>query len=251
MAFHLKSVEELDKMHRAGQVLCEVLDALEEMVVPGISTRALDERAEALLIERGAIAAFKGYGGFPASVCTSVNEAIIHGIPSNEDLLSEGDVVSIDCGVILDGYFADSARTVRVGEVSAEIAHLLDVTERSLFKGIGRCKPGGRLGNIGAAIQKEIESEGLSIVPGYSGHGIGRALHEDPSVPNRDKAGRGMRLMAGLVLAIEPMVNLGAPGCRTLEDDWTVVTTDGSVSAHFEHTVAITPKGPWVLTQRA
>jgi methionyl aminopeptidase len=250
MAILLKNASELDKMYRAGQLLCEVLDTVEALVVPGVTTKDLDDRAEALLLERGAVAAFKGYEGFPSVLCTSVNEAVVHGIPSSEVVLSEGDVVSIDCGLVLDGFFADSARTVSVGSVDPEVTHLLDVTRSALAKGIARCKSGGRVGNIGAAIQREVEAEGLSVVRDYSGHGIGRSLHEEPSVPNYGKAGRGMKLMPGLVLAIEPMVNLGDDGCELLEDDWTVVTADRSVSAHFEHTVAITSKGPWVLTQR-
>jgi methionyl aminopeptidase len=251
MGIYLKNADELDRMHRAGQILCEVLDTVESMVTNGVTTEDLDALAETLLRERGAIAAFKGYEGFPSVLCTSVNEAVVHGIPSEDVVLSDGDVVSIDCGLVLDGFYADSARTIAVGSVDAGVKRLLEVTRGALERGISKCKSGGRLGNIGAAIQRAVESEGMSIVRDYSGHGIGRSLHEEPRVPNYGKVGRGMRLVPGLVLAIEPMVSLGEDDCELLEDDWTVVTADRSMSAHFEHTVAITSKGPWVLTQRA
>ncbi len=251
MGILLKSDDEVEKIYRAGQILCEILDAVEAMVAPGVSTLDLDRKADELLALRGARGAFKGYQGFPGVLCTSINDQVVHGIPSESAVLKEGDLISIDCGVILDGYVADSARTVPVGEVSGDAEVLLQVTREALFEGIGQCKAGARLGNIGAAIQRAVEPRGMSLVREYSGHGVGRSLHEDPTVPNRDRAGHGPKMRPGLVIAIEPMVNLGHYDCRTLDDAWTVVTADGSLSAHFEHTVAITPKGPRVLTQRS
>lgn len=251
MPIRLKTPGELEAMHRAGQLLCSVLDAVEAMVAPGISTGELDRHAEGMIEEAGAKGAFKGYHGFPSVLCTSVNDQVVHGIPRDDAVLEEGDIVSVDCGVILDGFFADSARTIAVGEVSEADQVLLDVTRRCLELAIEKCKVGGRLGNIGAVVQKHAESYGFSVVREFSGHGIGRELHEDPQVRNYGRPGRGMRLQPGLVLAIEPMINMGVPGCATLDDEWTVVTKDRRRSAHFEHTVAITKKGPWVLTARA
>lgn len=251
MGVKLKTPSELERMHAAGQLLCRILDEVEAMVAPGISTADLDARAEEMILAAGARGAFKGYHGFPAVLCTSVNEEVVHGIPSPSRVLAEGDVVSVDCGVILEGFFADSARTVAVGAVEPEVARLLAVTRESLEVAIDKCRPGNRLSSIGAAVQRHVEAEGFSVVREYSGHGIGRSLHEEPSVPNWGRPGRGLKLQPGLVLAIEPMVNAGGPGCETLSDRWTVVTRDRKVSAHFEHTVAITNKGPWVLTRMA
>ncbi len=251
MAVSLKNAAELQKMYRAGQLLARVLDAVEAAVKPGVSTGQLDAMAQEMIEAAGARGAFKGYHGFPAVLCTSVNEAVVHGIPSMDQVLQQGDVVSVDCGVILEGFFADSARTIPVGEVDPEVKRLLEVTSTALEKAIAQCKPGGRLGNVGAAIGKVVGRSGFSLTEGYCGHGIGRQLHEDPAVPNEGRAGRGRRLQPGLVLAIEPMVNMGTGASKTLSDGWTVVTRDGRYAAHFEHTVAITPKGPWVLTQTA
>ncbi len=251
MGVVLKTPAQVEKMYRAGQLLGSILDEIEAMVAPGLSTADLDRRAEELIDAAGARGAFKGYHGFPAVLCTSVNEAVVHGIPSAEQVLQEGDIVSVDCGVVLEGYFADSARTLSVGTIDEESQRLLEVTKLALERAIAHCKVGGRLSNIGAAVQRTVESAKFSVVRDFSGHGIGRALHEDPSVRNYGKIGRGMKLRPGLVLAIEPMVNAGSHHCVTLEDDWTVVTRDRKRSAHFEHTVAITEDGPWVLTQRA
>ena len=251
MPLHLKSKDELETMYRAGQLLCSVLDEVESMVAPGISTADLDQKAEEMIAKAGARAAFKGYHGFPGTLCTSVNDQVVHGIPSAEVVLEAGDIVSVDCGVVLDGFYSDSARTIAVGAVAEEVQGLLDVTRKCLDLAIGQCKAGGRLSNVGAVVQKHAERHGYSVVRDYSGHGIGRSLHEDPQVPNYGRAGRGMRMRPGLVIAVEPMLNLGVPSCVTLEDGWTVVTKDRKKSAHFEHTVAITDKGPWVLTAGA
>lgn len=250
MRAQLKSPEEIELMYRSGQLLCSVLDEVEQMVAPGVSTADLNKKAEELIYTAGAVPSFKGYGGFPAALCTSVNEAVVHGVPREDQILAEGDIVSVDCGVLLNGFHADSARTVPVGSIDAESKALLKVTSQALEEAIKACKPKGRLSNIGARVERLVQRSGFSVVRDYSGHGIGRDLHEDPSVPNYGRPGRGMRLMPGLVLAIEPMVNAGTEFCETLDDDWTVVTEDRRRSAHFEHTVAITKKGAWVLTQR-
>lgn len=251
MGIRLKTPAELEAMRVAGRLLCRVLDAVESMVAPGVTTAALDRRAEAIIDEAGARGAFKGYHGFPAVLCTSVNEQVVHGIPRDETVLLDGDLVSVDCGVVVDGFFADSARTIAVGTVSDDDRTLLDVTRRCLELAIEKCTVGGRLSNIGAVVQRHAESHGFSVVREFSGHGIGRELHEDPQVRNYGRPGRGMRLQAGLVIAVEPMINMGSAGCVTLEDKWTVVTQDRRRSAHFEHTIAITKDGPWVLTAEA
>ena len=233
-------------------VICKSPKELEKMrtiVRPGISTKELDEFAEAFTAEHHARPAFKGYRGYPGSVCTSINQEVVHGIPSSKRKVREGDILSMDFGVELDGYFADAALTVPVGKVAPERQKLLRVTRESLEQGIEKIRPGNRLGDVSAAVQQWVEKNGFSVVREFVGHGIGTKMHEDPQLPNYGSAGQGARLQEGMVLAIEPMVNTGGPGVRILEDDWTAVTTDGSDSAHFEHTVAVTAKGPWILTR--
>jgi methionyl aminopeptidase len=244
----LKSATEIEAMARAGGVLAALFEELGARVVPGVTTLELDVVAEAFIrSHEGAVPAFKGLYGFPASLCASVNEEVVHGIPSDRQL-QEGDIVSLDAGVKLGGWFADAARTFPVGEVDDETRRLLDVTWTSLEAGIEQARAGNRLGDIGAAIQKVAEDAGFGVVRDLVGHGIGREPHEEPQVPNYGKPGRGVRLQAGMVLAIEPMINAGGIGIRTLPDRWTVVSADGLRSAHFEQTVAITENGPRVLT---
>lgn len=250
MAVVLKSSQEIEKMRRAGRVVREVLDEVRAQVKPGASTLDLDRAAEAALKTRGAKAAFKGYHGYPAVLCTSVNSEVVHGIPSAKRVLKEGDIVSLDFGAIVDGYYGDSAITVAVGEkIDPKTERLLKVTEASLQSAIAVVKPGATLGDIGAAVQKVVEAEGFSVVRDFVGHGIGAQMHEDPQVPNYGEAGRGMKLRPGMVIAIEPMVNAGNPAVRVLKDGWTAVTDDGSMSAHFEHTVAVTDTGARILTE--
>lgn len=237
-------------MKRSGQIVRQVLDAVKAMVAPGVSTMDLENTAEEKIREFGAKPAFKGYCDYPCVLCTSVNNEIIHGIPSEKRVLKEGDIVSIDCGVVLDGYYGDSAITVPVGEsLAPELQKLLDVTETSLKKAIAEVRLGKTVGDVGAAVQEYVEANGFSVVREFVGHGIGTRLHEDPQVPNFGTRGHGTRLREGMVIAIEPMVNIGKPGARVLDDKWTAVTEDGSYSAHFEHTVAVTRNGPLVLTE--
>jgi methionyl aminopeptidase len=246
----LKSSQEIEKMRRAGQVVREVLELVRGLVKPGVTTLDLEKAADALIRARGAKAAFKGYHGFPCVLCTSVNSEVVHGIPSPKRVLKEGDIVSVDCGAIVDGYYGDAAITVPVGQnIHPDTARLLKVTERSLHSAIAVVKPGATLGDIGAAVQGVVESEGFSVVRDFVGHGIGVRMHEDPQVPNFGEAGRGMKLRAGMVIAIEPMVNAGKADVQVLGDGWTAVTGDGSMSAHFEHTVAVTATGSRVLTE--
>ena len=242
-----KRAEELDKMRRAGRVVGETLEILQAAVRPGMTTQELDEIAEREIRARGAIPSFKGYRGFPATICTSINSEIVHGIPGNR-ALKQGDLIKLDAGAIVEGYHGDAAVTVPVGEVSEEALKLIETTERSLQAGIAEAKAGNRIHDIGAAVQTTAEGAGFSVVREYVGHGIGRALHEDPPVPNYGKPGTGLKLEPGLVIAIEPMVNVGTYETRLLPDGWTVVTADGALSAHFEHTIAITEDGPEVLT---
>ena len=236
-------------MRISGRALRQVHNAIAPHVAPGASTMDLEEIAVKKIAELGAIAAFKGYHGYPAALCTSVNEEVVHGIPSAKRILKEGDILSIDCGVIIDGFYSDAAVTYPVGKVAPETTKLLEVTQASLEKAIQQCRVGGRLGDISAAVQELCEAEGFGVVREFVGHGIGRAMHEDPQVPNFGAAGKGPRLKAGMVLAIEPMINAGGPEVRVLKDGWTAITIDGSYSAHFEHTVAITKDGPQVLTR--
>ena len=245
----LKSAREIELMAEGGKILAATVRMLRREVRVGISTQELDAIAEAFIrSHHGATPAFKGLYGFPGTLCTSINQEIVHGIPSKKRVLKDGDIISIDVGVGYQGYFTDSATTVAVGVVDEETARLLDVTERSLAAGIAAAVPGNHLGDIGAAVQRVVEDAGFSVVRDLVGHGIGVAFHEEPQVPNYGKPKRGLKLMPGLTLAIEPMVNVGGPATRTLSDKWTIVTVDGSRSAHFEHTVAITDSGNRVLT---
>jgi methionyl aminopeptidase len=245
-----RSAAELEKMRTAGRLVGEVLTELTSRIAPGVTTAELDEVAEARIRSAGAIPAFKGYHGYPATICASINEEVIHGIPSGRRVLNEGDIVSIDVGASLDGYFGDSAVTLAVGQVSENAATLLRVTEEALYKAIERVRPGARISDIGHAVQQHVEAYGFSVVREFVGHGIGQRMHEEPQVPNYGEPGRGLRLTEGMVLAIEPMVNAGKPAVKVLADGWTAVTRDGSLSAHFEHTVAVTADGPWILTAR-
>jgi methionyl aminopeptidase len=243
----LKSDRELELMRQAGRVVAETLVLLERMVVPGVSTQELNEAAESYILKQGAYPSFKGYRGFPASICASVNEEVVHGLPGLRRLV-EGDIISIDIGAELEGYHGDAAITVPVGRVKPEVERLLRVTQEALWLGIEQARPGRRLSDISHAIQMHVEKNGFSVVREFVGHGIGRTMHEEPQVPNYGRPGRGPRLTPGMTLAIEPMVNLGGPEVLVLADGWTVVTRDGSYSAHFEHTVAVTTEGPRVLT---
>ena len=245
-----RSAAELEKMRTAGRLVGEVLTELAGHVAPGVTTADLDALAEKRIAAAGATPAFKGYHGYPATICASVNEEVIHGIPSGRRILNEGDIVSIDVGAVLDGYFGDSAITLPVGQVSEDAARLLLATEESLYKAIEVVKPGARVSDIGHAVQKHVEAFGFSVVREFVGHGIGQKMHEEPQVPNYGEPGRGPRLAEGMVLAIEPMVNAGKPAVKVLADGWTAVTRDGTLSAHFEHTVAVTADGPWILTAR-
>jgi methionyl aminopeptidase len=245
-----RSSAELQKMREAGRLVGEVLTELSALVAPGVTTGDLDALAEERIVAAGAVPAFKGYHGYPATICASINEEVIHGIPSGRRMLNEGDVISIDCGASLDGYYGDSAVTLAVGAVSEDAATLLRVTEEALYKAIERARPGNRVSDIGHAVQHHVEAYGFSVVREFVGHGIGQRMHEEPQVPNYGDPGHGPRLAEGMVLAIEPMVNAGRPAVKVLGDGWTAVTRDGSLSAHFEHTVAVTAGEPWILTAR-
>jgi methionyl aminopeptidase len=245
-----RSAAEIAKMRVANQFVAEVLAALEAAVAPGVTTADLDRLAEQLVRDGGAVPAFKGYRGYPATLCASVNEEVVHGIPSAARKLAEGDVISLDVGVKLGGYFGDSAVTVPVGKISETAARLLQVTRESLDRAIAQVQVGGRLSDIGHAVQAWVEMHGFSIVREFVGHGIGEKLHEEPQIPNYGQPGRGPRLEAGMVLAIEPMVAQGRPETKVLADGWTAVTRDGSLAAHFEHTVAVSADGPIVLSAR-
>jgi len=245
-----RSAVELERMREAGRLVGEVLTELTAKVAPGVSTAELDELAEKRIRQAGATPAFKGYHGYPATICASINDEVIHGIPSGRRVLAEGDIISIDVGASLDGYFGDSAVTLPVGQVSEQAATLLRVTEESLYRAIERVRPGSRVSDIGHAVQKHVEAFGFSVVREFVGHGIGVRMHEEPQVPNYGEPGHGPRLAEGMVLAIEPMVNAGKPAVKVLADGWTAVTRDTSLSAHFEHTVAVTAGDPWILTAR-
>jgi methionyl aminopeptidase len=244
-----KSSNEVETMHQAGLIVWEVLNELRMMVAPGVSTLDLDRVAEKRSAERGARPAFKGYRGYPAALCASINEEVVHGIPSASRKLKEGDIVSLDFGVEVDGYFADAAVTVPVGKVQPELEILLRVTRESLDRAIERARVGNRLSDIGAAVQQWVERHGFSVVREFVGHGIGTHMHEEPNVLNYGEPGHGPRLQEGMVLALEPMVNMGGASVKVLSDEWTAVTVDGKPSAHFEHTVAITAAGPRILTR--
>jgi methionyl aminopeptidase len=242
-----KSKKELEKMRAAGRLVGQVREHLRSMVRPGITTLEIDRVAEKIIRDAGALPTFKGYNGFPYSICASVNEQIVHGFPSNY-ALKEGDIFSIDCGVTLEGFVGDTAATVPVGKVDEEKLRLIRVTEECLERAIQQCRPGNRLGDIGWAVQQHAEANGYSVVRDYVGHGIGRRMHEDPQIPNYGRPGLGDKIKAGYVFAVEPMVNQGTHFTKVLKDGWTVVTVDGKPSAHAEHTIAITEDGPEVLT---
>ncbi len=250
MAIVCKSQSEIDKMRKSGRIVRQVLDELAKLAKPGVSTMDLERAAERIIRDAGAKPAFKGYYDYPCVLCTSINHEIVHGIPSEKRVLQDGDIISIDCGVVLDGYFGDAAVTVPVGDtVSGEVQKLLEVTKAALYRGIEAARVGNTVGDVGANVQEHVEANGFSVVREFVGHGIGTKLHEDPQVPNYGTRGHGARLREGVVLAIEPMVNVGGAAARVLEDRWTAVTEDGSYSAHFEHCVAVTADGPVILTQ--
>jgi len=250
MAIVCKSAAEIEKMRRSGRIVREVLDHVRVLVAPGVTTMDLERAAEKKMKDLGAVPAFKGYYDYPCVLCTSINEEIVHGIPSEKRVLQAGDIVSIDCGVVVDGYYGDAAITVPVeGPISEERRKLLEVTEASLYKGIEQARIGNSIGDVGAAVQEYVEANGFSVVREFVGHGIGTRLHEEPQIPNFGSRGHGARLREGMVLAIEPMVNSGEPQTRVLDDKWTAVTADGSSSAHFEHCIAVTRDGPVILTQ--
>lgn len=240
---------ELDKMHQANAIVLQTLERLKNALEPGMTTADLDRIAAAELLKEGAKPAFKGYRGFPATLCVSVNDEVVHGIPTRKRTLDAGDVVSLDFGCVVDGYYGDNAITIGVGDLPPHLTKLLAVTEEAMLRGIDAARPGNRVSDIGRAVSGYVESQGLSVVRDFVGHGIGRALHEDPPVPNFVQAGRNPRLAEGMCLAIEPMVNAGSHHVKTLSDRWTVVTVDGSYSAHFERSVAILSSGPWILAE--
>src|ERR1700741_534790 len=248
MAIHLRSADEIEKMHRAGLIVHDVLNALRASVHPGMTTMDLEKIAEEKIAGKPGRAAFKGYRGYPCVLCTSVNSEIVHGIPSAKRKLKEGDIVSIDFGMEVDGYYADSAVTVPVGRIRPELQKLLDVTRDSLDRAIDKMRAGNRLGDVGHAVQSLVEQNGFSVVREFVGHGIGTRMHDEPNLPNYGEEGRGARLQEGMVIAIEPMVNAGGPEVR-MRDEGVAETADDSPSAHFDHTVAVTANGPWILTR--
>jgi methionyl aminopeptidase len=246
----IKSQAELALMREAGRVNALALATVREMIRPGVVTADLDAAAEEVIRKHGGIPVFKGYPGaypFPATLCVSINEELVHGFPSKRRL-KEGDIVSVDCGTLLDGFVGDAAFTVGVGEISEQARHLIEVTQHALEVGIAQMRPGNRTGDVSAAIQRYVESNGLYVTREYTGHGVGQQMHEGPQVPNYGTPGRGVVLRPGMTIALEPMVLVGTPRTRVLPDQWTVVSADGSLTAHFEHTVAVTEDGPWILT---
>jgi methionyl aminopeptidase len=242
-----KTPEEIDKMAAAGAILVRTLALVESKIRPGVSTGELDAAAERFIRSQGATPAFKGYRGFPGSLCVSPNSMVVHGIPGSYKL-RKGDILSVDCGVVLDGWVADAARTFAVGSISVVARKLLDTTEASLFAAVEQCRPGNRLGDVSNAVQRRVESDGLSVVRSLVGHGIGRDMHEDPQIPNYGPPGKGVRLEEGMVLAVEPMVTAGRHDVRLADDHWAIYSQDGSLAAHFEFTIAVTGDGPRVLT---
>jgi methionyl aminopeptidase len=249
MSIVCKSHSEIEKMRRSGHIVRQVLEATRDAVAPGRSTMDLERVAERKIRDLGAKPAFKGYYDYPCVLCTSVNNEIVHGIPSERRVLKAGDIVSLDCGVVLDGYYGDSAITVPVDGLTPELQKLLDITRESLALGIEAARVGNTIGDVGSAVQRLVEANGFSVVREFVGHGIGTKLHEDPQVPNYGTPGHGPKLRDGMVIAIEPMVNMGRPETRLLDDKWTAVTEDGSYSAHFEHCIAVTKNGPVILTE--
>ena len=246
----LKSPREIALMRRGGHILADVIDHLRETVKPGLSTLEIDEDVEAFINARGAQPAFKGYRGFPATVCISINDEVVHGIPSAHRRVKEGDIVGLDLGCIVEGYYADCAVTLALGDIPPRVRELLDATRESLERAVGECVPGRRLSDVSHAVQSHVEARGFSVVRAFVGHGIGRALHEEPQVPNFGDPGHGPLLTPGMVLAIEPMVTMGSWEVKILDDGWTAVTRDGSLAAHFEHTIAVMEHGPEVLTRK-
>jgi methionyl aminopeptidase len=246
----IKSAAEIAKMRIAGLLVAQTLDRLREAAVPGTTTADLDALAERTIRAGGGIPSFKGYAHppYPASICSSVNDEVVHAIPSRKRVLRDGDIISIDCGAIVDGWHGDAAITVPVGTVSQEILDLIRVCEESLWRGLAAAQAGGRLTDISAAVERHVTPSGYGIVDNYGGHGIGTEMHQPPHILNHGRPGRGLKLVSGLALAVEPMITLGSPETVVLDDDWTVATEDGSLAAHTEHTVAVTPRGPWVLT---
>lgn len=244
----LKSSDELRAMRAAGRVVAQAHELVRELVRPGITTWELDKRVEEFLLSQKAVPAFKGYHGYPASICTSINEVVVHGIPSRNVVLEEGSIISVDIGAFVDGYCGDSAWTYPVGKIDPEVQFLLETTEAALYAGIEQARVGNRLSDISHAVQQRVEADGFSVVRDYVGHGIGRDMHEEPQIPNFGPPGRGPRLRPGMTLAIEPMVNMGSFHVEVLADNWTVVTRDGKWSAHFEHTIAVTEDAPVILT---
>lgn len=244
----LKTARELSLMREACKISARALKIAGEAVQPGVSTLEIDTLVRRYIEKQGAVPSFLGYGGFPNSACISVNDTVIHGIPSRKRILKEGDIVSIDVGAYIGGYHGDNAWTFPCGKISSEAQALLDATRESLFIGIEKAQPGNRIGDIGSAVQQYVEDRSYSVVRDFVGHGVGAKLHEEPSVPNFGTPGRGPRLLPGMTIAIEPMINMGSYRVKVLEDEWTTVTVDGSLSAHFEHTIAITPDGPKILT---
>lgn len=245
----LKSSEEIRRLRRAGKLVADAHALVAEMIRPGVTTAELDEAVEQLIRKAGGIPTFKGYRGFPASICTSVDDEVIHGIPGSRRL-EEGQIVSVDIGVTLDGFVGDSAWTYPVGAIAPDVQRLLQTTEEALYRGIEAARPGNRISDIGHAIQTWVERRGFSVVRDFVGHGVGREMHEEPQVPNFGPPGRGPRIKPGMCLAIEPMVTMGKHHVRILDDQWTAVTVDGSLAAHFEHTIIVTPDGPEILTRR-
>jgi methionyl aminopeptidase len=245
----IKSAREISKIKKASRIVGEILSVLMEEATAGMTTDDLDRRAAELIVKKGAEPAFKGYHGFPKVLCASVNEEIVHGIPDDRELI-DGDIIGLDFGVIVDGWYGDSAVTIPIGKVSAEAKKLMKITEECLFKGIEAALVGNRLGDIGWAVQGHAEKSGYGVVRDFVGHGIGRALHEEPQVPNFGKKGTGLMLEPGMVLAIEPMITVGSYKVKVLKNNWTAVTTDGSLAAHFEHTIAVTEQGPIILSER-
>ena len=245
-----KSKREIDKMRAAGQLVGQVLSSLKKMAQVGVTTIELDRAAEKMIRDAGALPTFKGYNGFPYSICASVNEQVVHGFPSAYKL-QDGDIFSIDCGVTLEGYVGDTATTIPIGTVTSERLQLIQIAEECLERAIQQCRPGNHLGDIGWAVQQHAEQNGYSVVRDYVGHGIGRRMHEDPQIPNYGKPGLGVKIKSGYVFAVEPMLNTGSHYTKVLSDGWTVVTLDGQPSAHVEHTIAITEEGPEVLTRVA
>ena len=245
----IKTIHEIKKIEASCRIVAEVLGSLKSFIKAGISSADIESYIDKQIRMRNAIPAFKGYRGYPSSVCVSINNQVVHGIPLPDNILKDGDIVSVDMGVLLDGFYGDGALTIPVGNISAHASDLIRVTEESLYVGIGKAVAGNRVSDISSAIQSYVEANGFSVVRAFVGHGIGRSLHEEPQIPNFGKPGQGPRLKEGMTLAIEPMVNAGTPDIRILDDGWTAVTADGKLSAHFEHTIAITKNGAEILTK--